>query len=583
MVINWRTFILSLLFLALWVSTAAALTVQAVADRDRIAIDESLQLQLRIDSSPDNDPDLTPLQQDWEILSRSQSSQMQIINGSFSRSVVYSLTLMPRSQGELMIPAICIGKDCSTPLPIEVSDRSVQSGNVDEPLLLEVEVSSQKIITQGQLLFKVRLLRRVDLLDGQLSEPQPTGVEAVVKKLGDDRSYETRRNGRLYQVFERDYAIFPQGSGQLRIPALQFDGTISSGRSRFDPYGQRGQRVRRTSQPVQVEVTALPADLGRRPWIPATALQLKDDWQQQPPKLVVGEPATRTLRLSASGVAAVQLPELKPAIPDSFKSYPDQPSREDKLGSQGITGVLEQKIALVPTKPGRFQLPAIDLDWWDVTTGRWQQAHLDAMELEVVSPVGSSVATSSAAPPPPTKPSATTQLPDKITPETSLPAASSSLNRRELSPGFWPWLSLGLALGWLFTLVLLYQRRRRITLDDTGETESLPDEKAARQAVIQAARNHNPQMARRTLVLWSRIVWSDMPGSEYEHLCKSADPVLRKELNTLDQCLYGGGDLSWDGQALADCIAGWSQSQATQKTSELPKLYPDDPWHTTPE
>ena len=231
MVNRWRTIFLCLLILVLWASSAAALNVQAVADRDRIGIGESLQFQLRLDGSPDAEPDFTALEQNWEILSRSQSSQMQIINSSFKRSVVYSLTLMPRAQGSLAIPAVCFEQDCSLPLPIEVSAASAQGRAGNEQLLLETEISSQQIVTQGQLLLHVRLLRRVDLLDGQLGEPQPAGVETLVQKLGDDHSYELRRNGQLYQVIERSYALFPQGSGQLQIPALQFDGTIAGGSS----------------------------------------------------------------------------------------------------------------------------------------------------------------------------------------------------------------------------------------------------------------------------------------------------------------------------------------------------------------
>jgi hypothetical protein len=574
MVINWRIIMLSLLFLALWASTASALTVQAVADRDRITIGESLQLQLRIDSSPDSDPDLTPLQQDWEILSRSQSSQMQIINGSFSRSVVYSLTLMPRSRGEFMIPAICIGEDCSTPLPIEVSDRSVQSGNTDEPLLLEVEVNSQKIVTQEQLLFKVRLLRRVDLLDGQLSEPQPAGVEAVVKKLGEDRSYETRRNGRLYRVFERDYAIFPQGSGQLRIPALQFNGSIASGRSRFDPYGQRGQRVRRTSQPVQVEVTALPAELGRRPWIPATALELRGSWQQQVPKFTVGEPITRTLRLTAVGVTAAQLPELRPEVPDGFKSYPDQPNREDRQGSNGIRGELIQKIALVPTRPGRYQFPAVELDWWDITQGQWQQARLEPLTVDVAPGTNTNLTAS----PPIEKPAAQASVPpDKLREPSSV---ADTAPKAAVSAGFWPWLSLGLTLGWLLTMLLVLRSRRYQEIGEGSESKDLSnDEKSARRAAIKAARNNNPQLTRQAIVQWSRLLWPDLLGGEYEQLSRVADSVLLKELKALDRCLYGGGSLPWDGQLLADCIADWPQVNPEKETSEIPDLYPDNNGH----
>ncbi len=573
MVNSWRIPLLTLVFFLCWGSCVQAATITAVADRDRVAVGESLQLQLRVEGSPDGEPDLGGLEQNWEILSRSQSSQMQVINGSFSRSVVYSLTLMPRTQGTLMIPAVCFAKDCSLPLQIEVSNAPIGT-SAEEALLLETEVSPQKIVTQGQLLFKVRLLRRVDLLDGQLNEPQPTGVSAVVKKLGDDRSYETRRNGRLYQVIERTYVIFPQGTGQMQIPALQFDGSIGAGRSRLDPFGQQGRRVRRTSQPLQVEVTPLPKDIGRRPWIPAIAVELRDDWQQHPPKLTVGEPATRTLHLGATGVQAAQLPELKPEVPDGFKTYPDQPKREDLQRSSGITGLLEQKIAMVPTRAGHFTLPAIDLDWWDVTTGQWKSVHLDALDLEVVAAADSVLTT----PVPPAQPMNSTA--SEPTTESPSPAASNDTMPLSVKAAadFWPWLSLVLGLGWLLTLFLLFSKRQRSepSDQDSARGDSQRNKKLAYRAVLMAARDNDPQATRQALVAWCRLLWPGAQNTAYEQLCRAVGPALLKELETLDLCLYGESGQSWDGQGLVTNLEAWQPIHVNQQSSGLPGLYPTD-------
>lgn len=572
MVNRWRISLLPLLFFLFWGSCAQAATIIAVADRDRIAVGESLQLQLRVDGSPDGEPDLSGLEQKWEILSRSQSSQMQVINGSFSRSVVYSLTLMPRAQGTLLIPAVCFAKDCSLPLPIEVSDTA-GSGRADETLLLETEVSPQKIVTQGQLLFRVRLLRRVDLLDGQLNEPQPTGVSAVVKKLGDDRSYETRRNGRLYQVIERTYAIFPQGTGVMQIPALQFDGSIGAGRTRLDPFGQQRRRVRRTSLPLQVEVTPLPKDIGRRPWIPAIAVELQDDWQQHPPKLTVGEPATRTLRLGATGVQAAQLPELNPEVPDGFKTYPDQPKRDDLQSSSGISGLLEQKIVIVPTRAGHFTLPPVDLDWWDVTTGRWKSVRLAALDLEVVAAPGPEPSALPSATLPALKPVGTEPAMDNLLSDASAQVPPPS---EKTVAGFWPWLSLGLGLGWLLTLLLLWHSRRsgKPIPAQVGLDLQL-SEKAARRAVVLAARNNDPQATRQSLRTWSRILWPSSHIDAYEELHKTADPLMRAELETLDRCLYGRSKVVWDGQAMVTCLISWRPDSFKKIRISLPELYPE--------
>ncbi|MFK5925045.1 MAG: BatD family protein [Desulfuromusa sp.] len=574
MVNIWRIISLFVLFYILWVSPVLAISVQAVADRDRVAAGESLTLELRVAGHPDKDPDLSSLKQNWEILSRSQSSQIKIVNSSINRSVVYNLTLMPKKTGTVTIPAVCFGSDCTIPLPIEVASQSNSGKATGSPLLLEADISPQKVVAQEQLLLKIRLLRRIDLIDGQLTEPAPDGVTTVVKKLGDAHSYETRRNGRIYKVIERDYAIFPQGSGTLKIPALQFDGTVANGTSRFDPLGRQGQRVRQMTQPLQVEVLPRPVDLGQRPWIPATTLKLQDDWQRQVPKFIVGEPVTRTLRLSAGGVLSAQLPLLQLNLPDGFKSYPDQPYREDQLSAGGITGILEQKIALVPTHPGHYQLPAIDLAWWDVTTGKWQQAHLAAISIDVAAAAAGAVENIPVASNP-TPPDAEKKSPP---PQTALPdpvaTGASTIDTALPSARFWPWLSLGLALGWLLTVLLFRRRRHLQPVREVNATAEPSDEKKARNLVIQFARKNNPQATRQALRQWCRILYPELPTGAYEQFLSGAEPVLSQQLEALDRCLYGSSAAIWNGEFLAKMIVDWQKEEAENKRDSLPDLYP---------
>ncbi|MEJ2519496.1 MAG: BatD family protein [Desulfuromonadales bacterium] len=348
MVNRWPEIFLCLLIWTLWTSSAAALTVQAVAGRDRIAVSESLLLQIRLDDIPETQPDFGPLQENWEILGRSQNSQRRIVNGKESRSQVYSLTLRPRRQGPLQIPPVCFEQECSQPLSIEVKDRSSLLLPVDEQVQLEAEVVPQQTAVMGQVLLRVRLALRVGLPEGQLSDPQPQGVHALVRPLGPGVvKHEKRDNGVLYQVLERDYALFPQESGEMRIPPLQYNGMVAGGPNRFDPFGKQGMTVRIRSLPLSVSVA------------------LREHQAQR-----------GRGRLRAEGVLSEQLPELKPDVPADFKIYLDPAARQDKPAQNGITGVVEQSISLVPLHPGRYQLPAFDLDWWDVSEGHWRTARI---------------------------------------------------------------------------------------------------------------------------------------------------------------------------------------------------------------
>ncbi|MCK4509180.1 MAG: protein BatD, partial [Desulfuromonadales bacterium] len=336
----------SLLILTLLLSPVVSLAAQleAVLDRTRVGLEESFALELRASGSLEGDPDLSVLDKDFELLGRSQSSQVQIVNTDISRTTTWSLSLLARSAGRKTIPAICVEDDCSKPVIIDVLPAGQSSNGAvgESDLLLEVSAVPDKVWVQSQLLYKVRIMTRLNFLQASLSEPEPSGIEAVVQKLGDDRNYETERNGLRYRVIERSYAIFPQQSGPLTIPEIRFGAQIAEpGRRGYDPFNQRTRQIRKRSKAINIEV--LPAaDAKGRSWLPANNLSLEDDWQQ-PPQLTVGEPATRTITLRASGLPSAQLPPITVDVPEGVRSYPDQPNREDQLNENGMLGILQQK------------------------------------------------------------------------------------------------------------------------------------------------------------------------------------------------------------------------------------------------
>ncbi len=576
----WRNFCLAMgLALALLLVLPPCLLaaqVTAVTDRDRLGAGESLQLELRVNGSPDDDPDLRVLERDWEILNRSQSSQMQLINGSLSRSLVLSLSLMPRRSGDLAIPAVCFGSDCSRPLTIRVSEQPASTGAAD-PLLLEAEAQPWQVPVGAQILFTVRVLHRVDLAQASLSEPRVEGGEADIRQLGKDRSFETRRGGYRYQGIERRYTVFPRQVGSLSIAALQLDAQIDAGSSRRDPFGRSLQQVRRKTEALPIQVTEPPADLGSRSWLPARRLTLQDDWQQHPPTLRVGEPATRTLTLTAEGLPAASLPDLQLPVPDGWKSYPDQPSRQDAENDQGIVGTLQQKLALVPTRPGAVELPAVDLDWYDVAAGSWSRIHLDALTLKVAPAAAGSLATSPSSQVP-AAPVATAApaVASPAAPGADAPPVASGPEKS--SPGFWPWLSLVLGLGWLVSLLLLWRHRRcspSLKDEPSAGGASRETEQVAFKAVLKAAGRNDSQATRQALLRWSRLRCPQAAGRELEELCHIGGASFTAALAELDKTLYGKAQVPWSGENLCAAIKQLPPAQK-QAAEALAPLYPTE-------
>ncbi|MCD6525637.1 MAG: protein BatD [Desulfuromonas sp.] len=555
-----------LLYLCGWSNSWA--TLQVSADRNQISINDNLVIQVQQDGDEDEEPDFSPLDNDFEVLGRSQSSQIQIVNSTMSREKVWSLTVIPRRSGTLTIPVLCAGSDCSQPLTIEVLAQSQVAAD-DAEVLLEVEATPLAAMVQGQILYRVRLFHRLPLTQGSLSAPEPQGVETLLQKLGEDRRFETYRNGWRYQVIERSYALFPQQSGKLRLPPLRFEGQLQpSQRSRFDHFGQQGKIIRLRSDSIDINVQ--PPASNQHRWLPAQDLNADDSWQNNPPTLTVGEPATRTLTIRAAGITAAQLPDLILSAPEVFKQYPDQAAREDIIDQNGISGVVVQKVALVPTRAGTFELPELSLTWWDVVEKKWRTQTIAAVTLQVLPAQRQAMAVP---PPPPTiEPPEQTVQPAPAASET---AAATSLAAQS-KPSIWMWISLLCGSGWLITGGLWFRQRRRHQL--TTEPPPPPTTKhnpaAIKKQLLSSAQANQAHATRDTLLQWGRQLWPEQDAINLETWQQRTEGELRRQIDELSAALYSADQQSWQGQPLAEALDQWQPPATASKASELPSFYP---------
>lgn len=223
----------SLLLLTTFSAALYAAEITVSSDRDPVALDESFTLTFETSESVDGDPDFTPLERDFEIRSRSQSSSIQWLNGRKRSKQSWILTVMAKKKGPLTVPPIRFGDDISTLLKINVTAPVVSRNGQKSalaPLFLEATADRDSVYLQAQLLYTVRFYTATRIMDYTLSEPTFARGSAIIRKLGDDYQFETMRGGHRYVVVERRYAIFPQTTGELVINPILFEGQILTGR-----------------------------------------------------------------------------------------------------------------------------------------------------------------------------------------------------------------------------------------------------------------------------------------------------------------------------------------------------------------
>ena len=108
------------------VAGSAQCAVRASVDNNSVGADAQIELMLEHDGQTSAEPDLSPLKQDFDVLSTSRSSNVQIINGSMTSSVRLVLSLSPKHGGRLEIPAITWGSEKSNPLGRERERRNIR-------------------------------------------------------------------------------------------------------------------------------------------------------------------------------------------------------------------------------------------------------------------------------------------------------------------------------------------------------------------------------------------------------------------------------------------------------------------------
>lgn len=559
-------------------SVSQATNITVTTSRNPVALDDSFHLVYEADSDVDGEPVFSPIYQYFDVLNSGQSTNMRFINGDYSLKKSWDLAVIAKKTGKFTIPPIAFGKDISPAIQITVGNNpsnNVSPNNnstIPAEIFLESELDKKQGWVQSQFIYTLRLLRTVSIASASLTEPETNDPDAIIQPLGENK-YQTTRNGTRYEVFERRYAIFPQKSGQLKINPATFEGRINATQARtiFDQFRMSGQLKRLRSNAVEATVKAAPDTVNLQDWIPAIDLRLTDQWSDDIQAIKTGEPITRTITITAEGLTGVQLPDLKFSDIDDLKQYPNKPVVEDQQSNDGIVGSKQFKIALIPARSGAYTLPEIKLQWWNTKTNKIAFA---TIPQTTISAIGSIQAT---APPNPTK-----TLEDKNTvsnkqqPTTNMaqPIASPLTN----SEPYWQWLALLFAIAWLFTLFLLFKKKRVTRSSNIPRSIdiSAAEIKSAANAVAKHARNNDANKTKKAIISWAQKNYSDKNITNLTQITERCSSVLTQEIRHLNQTLYSTEQSSWQGKNLLTAFKNEQSNirlQHGEQASPLKPLY----------
>ena len=527
-----RVTVWSLIATTLLWSAAAMADLSATADRRDIALGETLRLTLLGDAGEQpSEIDLTPLNRDWEILSRSSATNARFINGRNNVTRTLELELAPLREGTLAIPSLMTGGRRTTPISILVNPEPLIAPG-DATVLFESSIDQPSLYVQAELMLTITLQQAINLESPEISALDI--ADAVVEPL-ERQSFQRRVGNRTWLVTELRYAIYPQKSGTLSIPAVEFAAReVQAGRTLL---GSRlGRRIRLSSEPLEVTVKSVPAAFPGDVWLPARTLALTEDWSIDPKALSVGDSTTRTLTLIAEGLQGSQLPPLSSVqgalnIPE-LRFYPDQESIDQSEIAQGLQGTRTQSEALVARADGNWTLPEIRIPWWNTQTDQLEYAVLEATNIVVQTADVLDDETASGTPSDATLPMATLPL----------------------------WIGLTGVAGWLIAIglaIALWRLRSNSMRTDTpqGGLAALRggDKRQALVEVRRALTQQDASGVRTALQHWAAC-HHGRAFSSLSDIARASSSSLAAILSELDRSIYGATDTEWRQLGLIDAL-----------------------------
>ena len=387
----------------------------------QVEVGENFRLAYTINTQDIEDFRVGNIPSNLEVLAgpyTSRQSSYQMINGhtSSSSSITFTYTLNAVSNGIYTIPAARVRINGKTVLSkiakIKVlgstrsgskasrmnqynddgSSSQAQSSSTNitgNDLFIRVSANKRRVYEQEPVLLTYKVYTQVELTQLEGKMPDLTGFHTQEIPLPQQKSFHLERvNGRPYKVVTwSQYVMFPQVTGELRIPSITFKGTVVRQNRSVDPFeaffngGSGYVEVKKNIEApgLTIQVDALP----KKPVnfsggvgnfnITASLNKLE---------VKAGEPLSLCVVVSGKGnLKLIRQPEIN--LPRDFDKYDPKVKDNTKLTSSGVEGNKEYTFLVVPRNQGTFTIPSIEFTYYDTSLNSYKTVKTQVFSVTV--------------------------------------------------------------------------------------------------------------------------------------------------------------------------------------------------------
>lgn len=411
-----KRIILTLLLFISVIGNVLADDVTFVASAPKsVVLGQHFRLTYTVNTTDAKEPVIADMP-DFDILSGPNISTQQSyssVNGktTSSVSVTFTYILLPKSEGEFTIQPAKInakGKEITSNslsikvLPEDRASSAVQNGDSrqhsntsanisNDDLFMRATLSKTKVYEQEAVLLTYKVYSAVNLTNLSFPTPELKGFNIQEVELPQEKQFELEHyNGRNYNtIVWRQFVLFPQQSGKLEIPSLDFEAVVAvQSRRSVDPFemmfsGFSGyvevKKVLKTT-PLSLEVEKLP--FGK----PA-------DYSGGVGEFTIGSTINNTklktnseftLKVIVKGTGNMRLlgnPQLE--LPTEFESYDPVIENNFRLTANGFKGEKVYEYLITPKASGTYTIPSAHLSFFNTSTGSYETLKTQEYTVEV--------------------------------------------------------------------------------------------------------------------------------------------------------------------------------------------------------
>ncbi|MBQ8751248.1 MAG: BatD family protein [Alphaproteobacteria bacterium] len=560
-------------------------SINVFADELNVDIDKNvmtegdvLYLTIEYDGSSNENPDLSSLQNDFQVVSNSTSKQITLINGVLEQTKKWTVGVKPLRSGKIVIKPIKLGGLSSNYSEVEVKEITDvayipdSKNNYNSPYFkIEQSTDLTSAYLNQQVLLYVTIYDSLGLRNGTINIDEKVKDDwIIVPLLKNPIVKKDVIDGRKMNVINFVYAIFPQKTGELEIPQFSFEGEYIKDVGFSSPdFGEEfmmfgmdfrnafGQKV-----PVRMKADAkvlnvlMPKDkTPLNKWFPVKNLQVSS-FIGQKNNFMVSEAFNQKVIVKATGATQTLLPNIEFPQTAGLKQYPEKPEIKEDIVNGNVVTTATYNVVYIPTQRGNITIPPIEIKWFNVNNNQFETASTNEVNLviaksdmeEIAFPNDNSVSNE-------------TEIEKKeiVKKENNV---ETKKDYKQI-PLIWYLAFGGIVL--ILLLVMLISKK-----------QSSKNAKYYKKLVISSILKHDYAQTKIYLLEWAKIKYNNDDIKNFKDVEEySKDVNFEKELDTINKLLYSKTDEMFDSQNFVKIFKKVDKTKVNNKNKQdvLPNLY----------